>query len=126
MKLNKNIKLLSFSTTSFYPTILVERAKGGKLKIKNKQRSSIYKKTNWYIYQIKYLKIQKYILLILLSEYLANFLKNYIVSSKIKVNVKLVYKLEKNINILGKYLSKELINNPRQFKNLFKKFTKND
>lgn len=117
MKLNKK--------NNIFLNNIIDKQNYMNFKTKN-LRTSIYNTGKINNYQIQYYKITKLLFIILLSEYLSNFLKNFIISSKIKINIKLVYKLENNINIFGKYLSKELIYNPRQFKNLFKKYIKND
>lgn len=97
-----------------------------KKKEKKQTRKTILKSQNIYFYTIIYKEMGKIHLIILLSEYLCNILKYYTNTNQIKLNLKLIHTLQSNINILGKYLSKELIKNPRQFKFLFKKFTKND
>lgn len=138
MKLNKTNNRIFFNILPF-PSGKVWQFSNS-LKSKNSLNNSLffeyyrdkeggatkYKKVVIKNYKINYIKITKLFLIILLSEYLSNFIKNFIISENIQINIKLVHKLENNINILGKYLSKELINNPRQFKNLFKKYIKND
>ena len=88
------------------------------------QNRFIKKNQNFNTYQISYLKLEKKFFIIFLSEYLSKFLKNYLKNSNIYLNIQLINELDNNINILGKFLSKELISNPRSFKVLLKPFIK--
>lgn len=71
---------------------------------------------------MSYINFTKLIYIYFLSHYLSQFLTNFVNNARITVDARLNYTLEKNINIFGKHISKQLIYNPRKFKALFKQY----